>query len=64
MFLEALPKALVEEYQSGLNRKKDTYQGKVFHHVTNYIARTQEVASDDDRRDLLPAAHLDIAISR
>jgi hypothetical protein len=64
MFLEALTKDLVEEYQSGLNRNKETYQRKVFHHVTNYVSRTHEVPSDDDGGDLLPAAHSDVSISR
>ncbi len=45
MFLEALLKDHVEEYQSGLNCNKETYQQKVFHHVTNYVRRRSFTSS-------------------
>jgi hypothetical protein len=63
-FIEAMPSDLVGEYQEGSNRKDPIHQLKLFHHITNYVARSHAIGSDDEDTNLEPSAHLDVIITR
>ncbi len=64
MFSEALPTDLLAEYKVGRNRNKQRVQKRLFDHITNYVSRSHTNDHEDVENNLLPASHLDLAISR
>ncbi len=60
-FTEALPVEMVSDYKQG--RHDRGQQEKLFKHITNYVARSHQ-PNQLSQKDLLPASHLDLIITR
>jgi hypothetical protein len=63
MFVEALPANLLQEYQTGSNRRKKQTQQKLLSHVTNYVARTHNM-DNATGSSLQPSTYLDLCVTR